>query len=215
MSSRVCVAQIIGAHGVHGRVRLKSFTADPEAVFTYAPLTDEAGTRVFKVKMTGMGKDHFLATVEGLKDKTQADALKGTRLFVDRSALPEPEDEEEFYHADLLGLPTATVAGQDFGTIKAIHDFGAGDMLEILHVSGKTVFIPFTKAVVPVVDVRTPRILVDPPVNLFTPAKPDPEELAEMGGRLDDLSDPEPAAEAADGEGEAAAMDGDRERGEG
>ncbi len=213
MSSRVCVAQIIGAHGVHGRVRLKSFTADPEAVFTYAPLTDEAGTRVFKVKMTGMGKDHFLATVEGLKDKTQADALKGTRLFVDRSALPDPEDEEEFYHADLLGLPTTTVAGQDFGTIKAIHDFGAGDMLEILHVSGKTVFIPFTKAVVPVVEVSVPRIVVDPPVNLFTPAKPDPEELAEMGGRLDDLDDPAPPADTADGEGETADEAG--ERGEG
>lgn len=210
MSSRVCVAQIIGAHGVHGRVRLKSFTGDPEAVFDYAPLTDEAGGRVFKVKMTGMGKDHFLATVEGIKDKTQADALKGKRLFVERSLLPEPE-EEEFYHADLLGLPTITVSGQDFGTIKAIHDFGAGDMLEIQHVSGKTVFIPFTKAVVPEVDVRTPRVVVDPPVNLFTPAKPDPEELAEMGGRLDDLDDPAPPADQPDGETEPQAG----ERGEG
>lgn len=201
MSSRICVAQFIGAHGVHGRVRLKSFTADPEAVFAYAPLTDETGGRSFRVRMTGMGKDHFMVEAEGVRTREQAEALKGTRLYVERDHLPETADEDEFYHADLIGLGTVTPSGEAFGTIKAIFDFGAGDMLEILHASGKTVFVPFTKACVPVVQPKAGHVVVDPPVNLFTPARPDPEELAEMGGKLD----AEPDADTADGEAGTAA----------
>ncbi len=188
MTDRVCVAQIIGSHGVHGRLRVKSFTADPEAVFEYNPLTDETGTRQFTLRMTGMGKDHLLVEASGVKGRDAADALKGVRLFVDRDRLPAIEDEDEFYHTDLIGMVTVTESPEGdvaFGTIKAIHDFGAGDMLEINHVSGKTVFIPFSRACVPLVDVKASRVVVDPPVNLFTPARPDPEELAEMGGKLD------------------------------
>ncbi|SNS56870.1 MULTISPECIES: ribosome maturation factor RimM [unclassified Azospirillum] len=204
MTDRVCVAQIIGSHGVHGRLRVKSFTADPEALFDYNPLTDETGTRQFTLRMTGMGKDHLLVEASGVKGRDAADALKGVRLFVDRDRLPAIEDEDEFYHTDLIGLVTVTEGPEGdvaFGTIKAIHDFGAGDMLEINHVSGKTVFIPFSRACVPLVDVKASRVVVDPPVNLFTPARPDPEELAEMGGKLD--LDDEPAA----GESEADAVE--------
>ena len=204
MTDRVCVAQIIGSHGVHGRLRVKSFTTDPEALFDYNPLTDEAGARQFTLRMTGMGKDHLLVEASGVKGRDAADALKGVRLFVDRDRLPAIEDEDEFYHTDLIGMVTVTESPEGdvaFGAIKAIHDFGAGDMLEINHVSGKTVFIPFSRACVPLVDVKAARVVVDPPVNLFTPARPDPEELAEMGGKLD--LDDEPAA----GESEADAVE--------
>ncbi|HYC03664.1 MAG TPA: ribosome maturation factor RimM [Azospirillaceae bacterium] len=181
MADRVCVGQFVGAHGVHGRAKLKSFTEVPEALFEYGPLTDEKGGRTFAVKLTGMGKDHFLVEVEGLKGREAADALKGTRVYVDRSALPAT-DEDEFYHADLIGLETVTEDGQPFGPILAIYDFGAGDVLEIRHVSGKTVTIPFTLACVPVVEVKAKRVVVAPPVNLFAKARPSPEELAEMEG---------------------------------
>lgn len=198
MTDRICVAQIIGSHGVHGRLRVKSFTADPEAVFDYNPLTDEAGARSFTLRMTGMGKDHFLVEAAGVKGRDAAEALKGVKLFVPRDRLPGLEDEDEFYHADLIGMETVTEGPEGdaaFGTIKAIHDFGAGDVLELVHVSGKTVFIPFSRAVVPVVNVKAGRVVIDPPVNLFTPARPDPEELAEMGGKL--TLDDEPAADDA------------------
>ncbi|MFV3075138.1 ribosome maturation factor RimM [Niveispirillum fermenti] len=212
MTDRICVAQIIGSHGVHGRLRVKSFTADPEAVFDYNPLTDEPGTRSFTLRMTGMGKDHFLVEAVGVKGRDAADALKGVRLFVPRERLPALDEEDEFYHADLIGLETVTQGADGdaaFGTIKAIHDFGAGDVLELVHVSGKTVFIPFSATCVPVVDVKAGRIVVDPPVNLFTPARPDPEELAEMGGKLtlddepadDEPADDEPATEGGQPEG--------------
>lgn len=198
MSTRIVVAQILGAHGVHGRVKLKSFTADEEAVFAYAPLTDESGRREFKLRRTGTGKDHFLAEVEGVRNKEAADALRGTRLYVERHRLPDPEDEDEFYHADLIGLDTVTADGQPFGTIKAIYDFGAGDMLEIGHVSGKTVFLPFTKACVPVVEIAAGRVVVEPPANFFTPAGPQPAEGEEMpDGALEVLEDGEDAADGA------------------
>ncbi|MFV3131193.1 ribosome maturation factor RimM [Niveispirillum sp. KHB5.9] len=201
MTDRVCVAQIIGSHGVHGRLRVKSFTADPEAVFDYNPLTDEAGTRNFTLRMTGMGKDHFLVEATGVKGRDAADALKGVKLFVPRDRLPTLDDEDEFYHADLIGMGTVTEGPEgdvDFGIIKAVHDFGAGDVLELAHVSGKTVFVPFSRAVVPVVDVKAGRIVIEPPVNLFTPAKPDAEELAAMGGKLS--LDDEPEGEEPEGD---------------
>lgn len=196
MTDRVCVAQIVGSHGVHGRVKLKSFTAVPEAVFGYKPLTDEKGNRSFAVTMTGMGKDHFLATVDGVKDRNAADALKGTRLFVERSRLPAPEDEDEFYHTDLISLTAVTEAGDVFGTVKALYDFGAGDMVEFALPNGKTVFVPFTKACVPVVEVKTGRIVVTPPENLFASAGPQltpdqEDEIVEI-----ELEDGEPEGEA-------------------
>lgn len=207
MNDRICVAQIVGSHGVHGRLRVKSFTADPEAMFDYNPLTDETGTRSFTLRMTGMGKDHFLVEASGVKGRDAADALKGVSLYVPRDRLPGLEDEDEFYHADLIGMESVT-QGPDgdvaFGTIKAIHDFGAGDVLELLHVSGKTVFVPFSRTCVPLVDVKGARVVIDPPVNLFTPARPDPEELAEMGGKLtldDEPDGEEPAGEETGGEG--------------
>lgn len=195
MSTRIVVAQIIGAHGVHGRVKLKSFTAEPEAVFAYGPLTDAAGARSFAVRRTGTGKDHFLAEVEGVRSKEAADALRGTLLHVERDRLPETGDEDEFYHADLIGLPAETADGQAFGTVQAIFDFGAGDVLEIDHVSGKTVHLPFTRAEVPVVDVRNRRVVVAPPANLFAPAGPPPSE-EELAGEIEvELDDGAPEGE--------------------
>lgn len=209
MTDRVCVAQIIGSHGVHGRLRVKSFTAVPEAVFEYNPLSDETGKRSFTLRMTGMGKDHFLVEAVGVKGRDAADALKGVTLFVDRDRLPALDDEDEFYHTDLIGMETVTTGEEGdavFGTIKAIHDFGAGDVLELVHVSGKTVFVPFSRACVPLVDVKGGRVVIDPPVNLFTPARPDPEELAEMGGKLS-LDDVDGEPPANDGEEQPADTD--------
>src|SRR5437868_6778848 len=100
MVEQVCIGRFVGAHGVSGRVKLQSFMTRPEALFEQGPLSDEAGRR-YTVRRTGTGKDHFLAEVEGVKQREAADALRGTRLFVDRAALPEPTDADEFYHADL------------------------------------------------------------------------------------------------------------------
>lgn len=163
MGTRVCVGQFAGAHGVRGMVKLRSFTAEPAAVASYGPLTDETGHRTFRVALAGSAKDLWLARVEGVRSREEAQALAGVRLYIDRAALPAPADEDEFYHADLIGLPAERVDGGVYGRVKAIYDFGAGDVLEVLTEDGRLDLLPFTRACVPVVDVKGGRIVVDPP----------------------------------------------------
>lgn len=152
-SRKICVGVFLGAHGVRGHVRLCSYTASPETFFDYAPLTDESGARVFDVTLRGEGTDHFLVAVKGITDRNAAEALKGTKLFVDRSVLP-PEDDGEYYQADLIGLLAQDAAGQTIGLVEGVHDYGAGVFLEIKPKDGKSFMLPFKDEFVPVVDVK-------------------------------------------------------------
>lgn len=168
---KVCIGQFAGSHGVRGLVKLRSFTQDPAAVAAYGPLSDESGNRRFRVTLNGQAKELWLARVEGITTREAAQALAGVRLYVDREVLPEPEDEDEFYHADLIGLTAETANGDRFGLVRAIHDFGGGDMLEIQRPDGRLEMLPFSLACVPVVDVKGGRVVVDPPTVID--AKPD------------------------------------------
>ncbi|MEX5727465.1 16S rRNA processing protein RimM [Rhodovulum iodosum] len=164
---RVCVAAIAGAYGVRGEVRLKSFCAEPEAVAAYGPLFTEDGARRFEVTLGRPVKGGFAARLSDIATKEAADALKGTRLFADRAALPALSDDE-FYHADLIGLEVVDTGGAHLGHVRAVHDHGAGDLLEI-HGPGlkSTVLLPFTGACVPTVDLAAGRLIADPPEGLF------------------------------------------------
>jgi 16S rRNA processing protein RimM len=173
VSGRVCVGQIVGAHGVRGLVKLKSYTGDPADIVAYGPLTDETGRRRFAVALQSAAKDHWLACIPGVADRNAAEALRGTRLYVDRNLLPQTE-EDEFYHADLIGLRVETPEGDRIGTVEALHDFGAGDVIEVRLVEGRTVMLPFTRAVVPVVDVAGGRLVAEPPPELTEPPGPEP-----------------------------------------
>ena len=162
MAARVCVAQIGAAHGVRGEVRLKSFTEDPLNVTRYGALETEDGRR-FEVEALRPAKDVLIARLKGVADRNAAAALKNTRLYVPRERLPQPADDE-FYQADLIGLAAHTRDGAPFGTVMAVHNFGAGDLLEIEPAAGgATVMLPFTRAVVPVVEIASGRIVVAPP----------------------------------------------------
>lgn len=174
--STVCVGQIVGVHGVRGLVKLKSFTEDPAAIAGYNPLMDPTGTRSFTVELQSAMKDYWLARVQGVSDRTAAEALRGLLLHVDRDRLPPPEDEEEFYHADLIGLSVERPDGSGIGTVIALHNFGGGDMLEVNLPERRTVMVPFTKALVPVVDVAGGRIVADLTDDLLAP--PDAAEQA-------------------------------------
>jgi 16S rRNA processing protein RimM len=160
--ARVMVGVIVGAHGVRGAVRVKPFTAEPASVAAYGPVEDETGTRRFELRLVGAGKGVVIATLKGVEDRNAAEALKGLRLYVARAALPAPA-EEEFYHADLIGLEAVTRAGTALGRVRAVHDFGAGDSLEIALGDGGTFLIPFTKAAVPEIDIAGGTVVVDPP----------------------------------------------------
>lgn len=158
---RVCVAAITAAHGVRGQVRVKSFTERPEDLSAYGPLTDADGVERFELTLTGRSRDQFLARIEGVETRTQAQALAGARLYIARAALPALEDSETYYHADLIGLRVEDRDGKPLGRIAALHNHGAGDFLEIEAPRGKTFLVPFTRAAVPLVDLEAGRMVVD------------------------------------------------------
>ncbi|MDP6603499.1 MAG: ribosome maturation factor RimM [Rhodospirillales bacterium] len=166
----ICVGILTGARGLRGEVRIKSFTGAVADIATYGPLTDGSGTREFRLAVSGLVKGHVVARIEGVDDRDAALALKGTRLFVARDALPEPP-KDEYYHADLIGLSTVRKAGgggpdEAFGTVSAVHDFGAGDILEIDRGDGEKIMVPFTRAAVPEVDLAGGRLIIDPPAGI-------------------------------------------------
>ena len=160
MTDKVCVGAIAGAFGVRGEVRLKSFCSEPQDIAGYGPLTTEDGTRSFTIKLTRPVKSGLGAMLSGVSTRDEAEALRGTTLWAPRDALPSLPDDE-FYHADLIGLDVFDTGGQMLGRVRAIYDHGAGDILEI---AGKDdLLLPFTRAIVPTVDLKAGRIIVDPP----------------------------------------------------
>ncbi len=164
---QVCVGAIAGSFGVKGEVRLKSFCAEPEAIADYGPLVTEDGSRKFDVELTGVIKNGFSARLSGVSSKEAADALRGVTLFVARDMLPGVGDDE-FYHADLIGLSVADTGGTLLGRVKAVLNHGAGDILEIDRAGGgASVLLPFTRAAVPTVDLAGGRLVADPPDGLF------------------------------------------------
>ena len=165
--ARVCLGQIGAAHGVRGEVRLRSFAADPAAIADYGPLETEDG-RVLEIEALRPAKDHFVARLSGIGDRDAAGALTNTKLYVPRERLPRTEDPDEFYHADLIGLAAVDRAGKTLGTVVAIHNFGAGDLIEVRpQAGGSTELVPFDTTHVPEVDVASGKIVVHPPDGLF------------------------------------------------
>ena len=159
MAKRVCVAQIGAPHGVRGEVRLWAFTADPMAVARYGALESEDGKRVFEIDAVRRAKGHLMAQLRGIADRDAAERLTNVKLFVPRDRLPEI-DSDEFYHADLIGLRVDDEDGNEIGAVIAMHNFGAGDILEIQPLGGGAMMLPFTEAVVPEVDLKGGRLVV-------------------------------------------------------
>jgi 16S rRNA processing protein RimM len=170
-AKRLCLGIVTGPHGVRGAVRIKSFTEDPAAIGDYGPVSDAAGTRQFALKVRGLSKGVVLAELDGIADRDAAVALRGLHLYVDRERLP-PAEADEFYHADLLGLEVVLADGKPLGRVAGLYDFGAGQSLEITGVAGEAILVPFTKAVVPVVDLAAGRLVIEPPDGLFDKMAP-------------------------------------------
>ena len=189
-AKRLCVGIVTGPHGVRGGVRVKSFTADPSDLDAYGPVSDETGTRRFAVRVTGMVKGVVLAELQGVDDRNAAEALKGLHLYVDRDQLP-PADEEEFYHADLLGLSARLEDGTELGRVTGLYDFGAGDSVEITNPKGQVIMVPFTKAVVPAIDLAAGLLTIVPPAGLFDKPAP-PASIEDQEAAAADVLGAEP-----------------------
>jgi 16S rRNA processing protein RimM len=163
--AQVCVARIGAAHGVRGAVKLWTFTEDPFAVTRYGPLSSKDGARSFEVAQAREGKGHLVATLKGVTTRNDAERLNGIELYVAREKLPAT-DEDEYYHADLIGLAAVTATDEPLGKVIAIHNFGAGDIIEIAPPSGATMLLPFTNAVVPTVDIAGGRVVIELPAEI-------------------------------------------------
>jgi 16S rRNA processing protein RimM len=159
VSAPICVARIGAAHGVRGAVKLWTFTEDPLAVKQYGPLTTKDGARKFEVATAREAKGHLVATLKGIATREEAERLNGIELYIAREKLPATDDDE-YYHADLIGLAAVNAAGEPIGRVTAIHNFGAGDIVEIAPPHGATMLLPFTNAVVPTVDLAAGRVVI-------------------------------------------------------
>jgi 16S rRNA processing protein RimM len=166
MDDRLVVMGVIGKpHGVRGLMRVNAFTAEPEALADYAPLTDRNG-RQFALEWVSGNVAQLSEIIAGklrkITDRNEAERLVNTELLVPRSKLPEA-DEEEFYLADLIGLRAVGADGAALGTITAVHDYGGGTSLEI---APGALLVPFTKAAVPEIDVAAGRVVIIPPAEV-------------------------------------------------
>ena len=165
MAGHICIARIGAAHGVRGAVKLWTFTEDPLAVKAYGPLLTKDGARSFEVASARAAKGHLVATLKGVATREDAERLNGIELYVAREKLPAT-DQNEYYHADLIGLAAVTPAKASLGRVVAIHNFGAGDIIEIAPPHGATMLLPFTHAVVPTVDLAGGRVVIELPEEI-------------------------------------------------
>ena len=165
MAAPICVARIGAAHGVRGAVKLWTFTDDPLAVKRYGPLATKDGARHFEVASAREAKGHLVATFKDVTTREAAERLNGVELYVAREKLPDT-DENEYYHADLIGLAAVTSTDDPLGRVVAIHNFGAGDIIEIAPPHGATLLLPFTHAVVPTVDLAGGRMVIELPEEI-------------------------------------------------
>ncbi len=167
MSDLICVGAVAGSFGVRGEIRIKSFCAIPEEIFDYSPLSSEDGSQTYTLTLSRAIKNGFSARISGVETKEDADAIKGLRLFIERARMPKLPDDE-YYHTDLIGLEVYDTGGALLGTVKAVLNHGASDLLELQGPELKsTVLLPFTLAAVPTVDLDQGRIIADPPEGLF------------------------------------------------
>jgi 16S rRNA processing protein RimM len=174
MAGQICVARIGAAHGVRGAVKLWTFTEDPFAVKAYGPLPTKDGARSFEVVTAREAKGHLVVTLKGVATREDAERLNGIELYIAREKLPAT-DEDEYYHADLIGLAAVNAASEPLGRVIAIHNFGAGDIIEIAPPQGATMLLPFTNAVVPSVDIANGRVVIELPNEIAgdDPTTPD------------------------------------------
>lgn len=173
--TQVLMAVIGAPHGVRGEVRIKTFTGDPLALSDYGPLTDAKG-KTYTIATLRPAKTVVVARIKEITTREMAEAANGTDLFIPRSRLPAIVDEDEFYQADLIGLDAVDPDGVKLGAVKAMHDFGAGDIVELTLSAGGTVMVPFTKSAIPRVSIAEHRIVVDPAAAGLLPDEDDEED---------------------------------------
>ena len=175
-TGRLLLGVITGPRGIRGEMKVKTFTENPEDIVSYGPLENKDGTVTYDLSLAGLSKAMPVIRIKGVGNRNEAEAFKGTELYVTRDKLPETEGDDEFYHADLIGLAAVMEDGTRFGTILRLYDFGAGDMLEIIPEGEKAkaaVLVPFTLEMVPVVDLKAGHVTLSLSDDFFDVPEPE------------------------------------------
>lgn len=176
-SQKLLMGRIGAAHGIKGEVRIQSYTEDPLALADYGPLSTNRPGLSIEIEAARTTTNVLVARIKGVRDRTAAEKLNGVELYVDRGLLPAIADEDDYYHADLIGLRARLEDGSDLGEVIAVPNFGADDILEIRKAeTGETVFIPFTKLAVPEVHIGAGYVVVVPPIEVEGEDGPQEEE---------------------------------------
>ena len=160
VEEKICLGAIVGVHAIRGEVKVKSFTEDERNLSKYGRVSNKEGNREFDLRITGHSKELLRVKINGVDDRNTAETLIGTGLYIERSRLPEPA-EEEYYHADLIGLEARNKNGESLGRVNALYNFGAGDLIELKTIDGSLEMLPFTRQYVPVVDIKNGFIIVE------------------------------------------------------
>ncbi len=156
MTKRVCLGEISTAHGVRGLVRVRVYGDDPQAFTAYGPLfTSETGEKTLTIRMKNAANKFWIAEVEGVADRNAAELLRGTKLWIERDKLPDTKDDDEFYYKDLVGMNVHTTEDGDVGTVVAVENFGASDLLEVKPATGATFYVPFADEYIVEVNMKT------------------------------------------------------------
>jgi 16S rRNA processing protein RimM len=176
----ICLGKITKPHGIRGYVKVFSYTQNPSDIINYGPLYDQSGEHTYKVKIISTTQDLLVVAIDGIDSRTKAEELSGTELYVSRDRLPEP-DEDEFYYVDLVGLDVYLAGDKEnlYGTVKAFHNFGAGDLVEITLASGADELLSFDALTVPYVDIDEGYIIVAPPEKQFVNANDNSSDESE------------------------------------
>jgi 16S rRNA processing protein RimM len=161
------MAEIVGVHGIRGAVKLKVFSEDPRSLARYSPLLDERGNGAFALRSLVPHGGIWLAELDGVKDRTAAEKMRGLRLYAARGSLPKLKEKNTYYHADLVGLSAQYPDGREMGKVIAVANFGASDLLEIQPPKGASFYVPFTNAVVPDVSLEAKTVTINPPPGLI------------------------------------------------
>lgn len=178
-AARICVGAVAGAFGVRGEARIKPFTTEADAIGGYGPLETEDGARSFEIRITRLVKGGVAARLSGVGTREEAEALRGVRLYVPRERLPDLE-EDEYYHADLIGMTVVDLVDTVLGEVLAVQNYGAGDYLEIEVPDARwPALLPFTREAVPHIDLSGRRVIADPPAGVFSSAESDEDDATD------------------------------------
>jgi 16S rRNA processing protein RimM len=176
--NHICVGIVSGSHGLQGSVKIRSFMTVPKDIVAYGPVTSKNGEKSYKIRLISSNQKGLVVKLSGVEDRDASEALRGTELYLSRNILPQL-DENEYYYSDLIGMPVEHINGEVIGVVGIVDNYGAGEIMEVDLKDGGTEMFQMSRQVVPVIDLKNRRVVVNPPTEIFADEDHDEEKVEE------------------------------------